>query len=98
MNSTTATTALLERLDRIVAELEALRGDVLRLSEDAPKEPGADAGDDFAPHNLLDTWAAAARFNYPQDTRKWCREGCGQRVGGRWMVSVLRVQRRLNGT
>jgi hypothetical protein len=93
--------ALLERIDRIIVELEALRGDVLRLSEDAPQEPAADAGesDDFAPCHLLDTWAASSRFGHPQDTvRKWCRQGDGKRVGGRWMVSVPRVQRRLNGT
>ena len=55
--------------------------------------------DDLAPEQLLDTTAAQERFGYPQDTiRKWCRtEGLGVMQGGRWLVSVPRLQRRLNG-
>ncbi len=97
MNNTTTTIALLKQIDAIAEQLERLRADVLRLEDTV--EPSADAGQsDFAPHNLLDTWAAAARFNHPQDTvRKWCRQGDGKRIGGRWLVSVPRVQRRVNG-
>ncbi len=96
------------RIDRIVEGMRRLRDEIERLIEDVAgsanalaEQPSADASDpadDFAAHNMIDTWAAAARFDYPQDTvRKWCRQGCGRRVGGRWMVSIAKVRRRIDG-
>ncbi len=85
----------------IAEELRQLRVEVQRLVEDDLGNAEVidnDPADDFAPCNLIDTWAAAARFNYPQDTvRKWCRQGCGKRVGGRWLVSIAKVRRRIDG-
>ena len=87
---------LLERIDRAIAELEALRAELMAA---LPAEGnGADADDDLAPERLLDTTSASARFGYPRDTiAKWCREGCGVKRGGRWLVSTPRLRRRLNG-
>jgi hypothetical protein len=64
----------------------------------APDGNGLDAAD-LADGNLLDTHAAQERFGYPRNTlARWCRiEGLGVRRGGRWLVSVPRLQRRLNG-
>jgi len=54
--------------------------------------------DDLADGNLLDTTAAQERFGYPRDTiALWCRQGCGVKRGGRWLASVPRLQRRING-
>jgi len=56
------------------------------------------APDDFAPEHLIDTTSAAARFGYSREhIARWAREGCGIKQGGRWLVSVPRLQRRLNG-
>jgi len=57
-------------------------------------------GDDLAEANLLDTTSASSRFNYPRNTiAKWCRdEDLGVMRGGRWLVSIPRLQRRLNGS
>jgi hypothetical protein len=71
------------------AELEALAG---------PPPAAEDAVGDFADSSLLDTTAAAARFGYPRDTiASWCRQGDGVKIGGRWLASVPRLRRRLNG-
>jgi hypothetical protein len=86
---------ILARLDAAIRELLELRAEVVGGSTivEAP-------ADDLAPDNLLDTTSAAARFNYPRNTvTKWCREeGLGVRRGGRWLVSIPRLQRRLNGS
>jgi hypothetical protein len=99
-----ATTALLEWIDRIAAEVEGLRGEVLRLDTDEKgvgntDTPGGESGDDFAECNLIDCQSASQRFNYPADTlRKWARtENCGRKVAGRWLISIPRVHRRING-
>ena len=96
--------AILARLDAVVAELLELRAEVAAEMPDVghfqPLQTGngLDA-DDLSPEHLLDTHAAQERFGYPQDTiRKWCRtEGLGVMRGGRWLVSVPRLQRRING-
>jgi hypothetical protein len=92
--------ALLERIDRVLAELLELRAEVGALSGAdnlVPPDSGNGLDADLAPDNLLDTTAAAARFNRPADTiRYWCRqEGCGVKIGGVWMASAPRIQRRL---
>ena len=53
--------------------------------------------DDLADGSLLDATAAAERFGYDRHTlARWCRtEGLGIRQGGRWWVSVPRLQARL---
>jgi hypothetical protein len=72
---------------------DALASSVLRTCEIDADLRRCD--DDLEP--LIDTCAASARFNLPQDTlRKWARrEGCGVRRGGRWLISVPRVRKRL---
>jgi hypothetical protein len=84
---------LLERIDRIMAELRAVRAEVA-ASLPAPAAEGS--GDD----PLIEVCTAVERFGWPSDTlRKWCREnGVGVKRGGRWLVSVPRLQRRLNGS
>jgi hypothetical protein len=102
-------TGLLRRLDMALqhqeaalAELRAVRDEV-SASLPAPAEVGGTIvppADDLADGNLLDTHAASARFNYPTNTlAKWARtEGLGVKRGGRWLVSIPRLQRRLNGS
>lgn len=97
----TSPAGILERIDRIAAELAALRDEVA-ASQNAPaNEAGHGDGlaDDLAAENLLDTSAAQERFGYPRNSlARMCREeGLGVRQGGRWMVSVPRMQKRLNG-
>ena len=88
---------LLRRLDAVPAELAELRAEVA-ASLPPNLEEVPDEADDMADGNLLDTTAAAARFNYPRNTvTRWAREGAGVRRGGRWLVSVPRLRRRLNG-
>jgi hypothetical protein len=99
---------LLARLDAIAAELAALRAEVAATSGTIvpPLEGNGSASDncpkdahDLADGNLLDTHAAQERFGYPRNTiALWCRtEGLGVIRGGRWLASVPRLQRRLNG-
>ena len=88
---------ILARLDAIMAELAELRAEVAGSHQHGENLP--DDADDLAPEHLLDTHSASARFGYPQDTiRKWCRtEDLGVMRGGRWLVSIPRLQRRING-
>ncbi len=93
--------AILARLDAIARELAALRDEV--ASDLSGREPGqlsslSDAAD-LSPEMLINSIAAQERFGHPSDSiRKWCRtEGLGVKRGGRWMVSVPRLQRRING-
>ena len=93
------TADILVRLDAAIRELLELRRQVA-ASLPAPAANGAaSVDDDLVPEHLLDIAAASSRFNRPCDTiRFWCRrEGCGVKVGGRWLASVPRIQRRLNG-
>src|SRR5262249_42828178 len=73
---------LLERIDRALAELQAIRDEVA-ASLPAPAAEGNDL-DDLAADNLLDTTSAQERFGYPRNTlAKWCRtEGVGVLRGG----------------
>lgn len=89
---------LLERIDRVIAELQAIRAEVAATLPAPVPADGLDA-DDLAPEHLLDTTSAVERFNYPRQTiARWCRtEGVGIRKGGRWMVSVPRLRARVNG-
>ena len=88
--------AILARLDAVMAELAELRATV---AAQIPAANGADSDDDLAADNLIDTHTAEARFGFPRNTiAKWCREeSCGVRAGGRWLASVPRLQRRING-
>jgi hypothetical protein len=90
---------LLARLDAALAELRAIRDElVASMPPPAAEGNGLDAND-LEPDNLLDTTSAQERFGHPRNTiAKWCRtEGLGVRRGGRWLVSVPRLQRHLNG-
>jgi hypothetical protein len=90
---------LLEQLEGLAAEqarvIAELRAEIAEAQ--APAGNGLDeAADDFAGANLIDTHAAEARFGYPRNTiARWAREGDGVRRGGRWLVSVPRVRRRV---
>jgi hypothetical protein len=96
---------LIVRLDAAIAELAEVRR---QLAEMLPA-PAADekgtitigtlAADDLSDEHLIEVSTAVERFNRPADTiRFWCRrEGCGKKVGGRWLASVPRIERRLNG-
>jgi hypothetical protein len=90
---------ILARSDAILvlaalAELQAIRAEVATAGTIVPPDNGLVDADD-----LLDTTSAAARFGFPRDTiAKWCREeNLGVRRGGRWLVSIPRLQKRLNG-
>ena len=88
---------LLERIDRIAAELAELRAEVAGLFHGVPNLP--DDADDLAADNLIDTHSAQERFGFPRNTlAKWCRtEDLGVLQGGRWLISIPRLRRRLNG-
>jgi hypothetical protein len=96
---------LLARIDRIMAELQAIRdalaGNNAPAASTAHRETASYAppADDLADAALIDTTSAQERFGYPRNTlAKWCREdGLGVMRGGRWLVSVPRLRRRLNG-
>jgi hypothetical protein len=102
---------LLELIDRTIADEQRVVADgqrrLARLLELRAAVAGTEeftspqvVADDLAPEHLLDTHSASARFNYPRNTlAKWCRdEGLGVRRGGRWLISVPKLQRRLNGS
>jgi hypothetical protein len=97
--------ALLARLDAAIAELQAIRAELAGFDAlNPPAAKGMDsvhtlADDDLSPEHLLDTTSAQERFGHPRNTlAKWCREeGLGVRRGGRWLISIPRLQRHLNG-
>jgi hypothetical protein len=87
-----------ERLDRVIAELEGLRRDLRCLAEDAPPPADTDTPADLLDQHLVDTATVSERFGVPADmARRWCREGAGVKRGGRWLASVPRFRRRLDG-
>jgi len=89
--------ALLDRLDAAIRELQAIRAEV---AADAVGYMHITPNtDDLAPDNLIEISSAVQRFNRPADSLRYlCRkESCGVKVGGRWLASVPRMQRRLNG-
>jgi len=89
---------LLERIDRAIAELQAIR-DELVASMPAPADESGIYFDDLAPEHLIEISTAVERFNRPADSLRWiCRnQGCGVKVAGRWMASEPRLARYLNG-
>lgn len=88
---------ILAKLDAIAALVAALRAEVAGEELFVPEVQTAD---DLAPEHMLDTTSAGARFNCPRNTlAKWAREeGIGVRQGGRWLISVPKLRRRLNGS
>jgi hypothetical protein len=90
---------LLRRLDAALAELQAIRGELAAVDSDHCLQSVAPDADDLADACLLDTTSAQERFGHPRNTlAKWCREeGLGVRRGGRWLISIPRLQRHLNG-
>jgi hypothetical protein len=100
--------ALLNQVHLVEAELQALRDEVaVRNRTGGPHDNAGNdhavseigqTADDLSDANLIDTHAAQERFGYPRDTiAKWCRQGDGVKVGGRWMASVPRLKARING-
>jgi len=90
---------LLERIDAAIRALQALRDEMASAMPTPSAEGSSLDADDWADSNLLGTTLAAERFNYDRHTiARWCKaEGLGIRNGGRWLVSIPRLQRRLNG-
>ena len=90
--------ALLERIDRCLRELQAIKGEIVALIPPTPVNGAGTEGADFAEHNMASVQAASSRWNVPQDTlRHWCRheQGLGVRSGNVWRVSVPALRRRL---
>jgi hypothetical protein len=87
---------IVDDVNRLVCKLAALR-ETIELVEDGAEQPQeTPSPDDFAACNLLDSSTAAERFGLPPDrVRRWCREGCGVRKGGRWLASVPKFKRKL---
>lgn len=84
-----------------MAELAALR---MELAEQAKLNAGVEfestgEADDFAADALIEIGTAVERYGRPADSLRWmCRhQGCGVKRGGRWLVSIPRLQHRLNG-
>ena len=97
---------MLERLDRAIAELQAIRaalsGDFRSVNVDDAKGVNTAhtlADDDLADGSLIEISQAVELFNRPADSLRWmCRtQGCGKKIGGRWMASPARIRRHLNG-
>lgn len=94
---------LLRQLDATLTEacrLRDLLAKAIEAGEPAADEFNSTEVDDLSEPNLIDTTSAAARFNFPRNTlTKWAREeDLGVKIGGRWLVSVPRLRRRLNGS
>ncbi|MFC3323322.1 hypothetical protein [Mesorhizobium cantuariense] len=89
-------------IDFIEQELFTAETNVARLRAMLAKmrEHDDQPVDDFAGESMLEVAAAALRFGMDENTiRLWARSyGCGKKpVGaGRWLVSVQRVQERIN--
>jgi hypothetical protein len=94
-----ALTDVLRRLDLVATELAAIRAELAAAADGLSAPIGANNADDLAPESLLEISTAVERFNRPADTLRWmCRkQGCGVKIGGRWMVSEPRIRRWLNG-
>jgi hypothetical protein len=73
--------AILERIDRCIRELEAIKAEI---SASLPRTSGngLDADSNFPDGSLIEISTAVERFNRPADTlRYWCRhEGCGRKI------------------
>jgi hypothetical protein len=84
-------------LEEVLKRLRAMREAVAKRAADGPAilpDAGAAA---FRDEDLIEIHAAAKRFRMAEDTiRYWCRTyGVGVRRGGRWRVSVSKMQARL---
>lgn len=77
----------------------AIRAEVASLLPATEGNGLVDTGDDFAPEQMIEITTAVERFNRPADSLRYlCRkENCGRKIGGRWLASVPRLRRRLNG-
>jgi hypothetical protein len=71
-------TVLLDRLDAIIVELNAVRAEVAALVP-PPAGNGLGVGDDFTSECMIEISTAVECFNRPADTlRYWFRhEACG---------------------
>jgi len=102
---------LITRIDRAIAELQAIRAEVVAsMPHGMPRSDsgeavgevsgrdGLDADSDFRPESLIEH-SGGARFNRPADSLRWaCRkQACGVNIAARWMVSAPRLARYLNG-
>lgn len=90
---------LLARIDRAIAELQAIRAEVAAAEPPAGVRFRSPDADDLADVNLIEISTAVERFNRPADSLRWmCRtQGCGVKRGGRWLVAPARIERWLNG-
>jgi hypothetical protein len=87
---------LLHDLRLAVDRLEQRVAAMLPPAPPEPEQPDDGGDDDLAPHNLIETTAAAERWGFPRDTiARWCRDGAGEKRGGRWLASIPRIKRRI---
>ena len=90
---------LLARLDAALAELQAIPlTQLAALPGPAGEQIGPNldrSPDDLLLEHLIEISTAVERFNRPADSLRWiCRkQGCGVKVGGRWMASSPRPLR-----
>lgn len=91
--------ALLDRIDRIMAELAEVRAE-LAASMPTASGNGLDASDDLAPDSLLDTHTASARLGYAQDTiqvvpQRRTRRPCRRPVAGEHSAAATAHKREI---
>lgn len=92
--------SLLRRVDAVLTEVRlALRAELAGAEADEVRNSEVEIADDPAADTLIEISTAMARFNRPADSLRWmCRtQGCGVKVGGRWMCSPAAIARYLNG-
>ncbi|MCO5058603.1 MAG: hypothetical protein M9905_12145 [Rhizobiaceae bacterium] len=80
---------------------QRLRSLAAKLLEEAEALDRADTPRDACDDDeMIETWAAADRFDLPIDTvRSLCRrKGMGEKRGGRWLVSASGLRRYLGET
>ena len=104
---------LITRIDRAIAELQAIRAEVVAsMPHGMPRSDSGEAVGEVSGRDGLDMrlrlptrifdrdqHSGGARFNRPADSLRWaCRkQACGVNIAGRWMVSAPRLARYLNG-
>jgi len=80
---------LISEQERTLASLLALRAEMTGEAEEPEAEPFRDV-------DLIDTATASERFALPiEKVRRWCREGCGVKRGGRHLASIPHFRQRL---
>jgi len=81
-------------IDGMIDKLLEMRREFMAHPRDQrPQEPETVQTD---PTYLVETSVACERLGIPGDhVRKLCRRGCGQKIGGRWMVNMAKAREAL---